>query len=125
MYGFTISAGRTEYGGGNGRVALRLRDRLASDSQRQLDCRNRAPALCGWQPFAGGQHRRRRHIARAAREYSAACLPAVQAGTAHADSFDEHAHHPARPRITLQLLPPKPNELLITRSTRADWFSTR
>ena len=36
-----------------------------------------------------------------------------------ANAFDEDSDHRARPRIRLQLLPPKPKELLRTRSTRA------
>ena len=52
-------------------------------------------------------------------EHSPRRWPPFQPGTHNADTLDEDAHHRFRPKIRLQLLPPKPNELLSTVSVRA------
>ena len=52
-------------------------------------------------------------------EHSPRRWPPFQPGAENADALDEDAHHRVRPKIRLQLLPPKPNELLSTVSIRA------
>ena len=72
----------------------------------------------GSKAIGGGSNGAGRYAAspfRTARDASQPSSP----GPADSGAFDEHLERHGAPNTRLQLLPPKPNELLSTRSTRA------
>src|SRR5690348_10160413 len=78
-----------------------------------------AAALVGRQQVARRHVGRRRHVVLLTGQDRQARGPIRKTRAAQSGAFDGDAHHAARPSTRLQLAPPKPNELLITRLTRA------
>ncbi len=72
------------------------------------------------------QHGSRRYIRHFAGENGSGLFPIGEAGAEHANAGNiRRQRHPARPSTRLQLLPPKPNELLITRRIRMGVLSSK
>ena len=97
-------------------VALGLHERLDADCDGEPYLAERAAAFRRRGAAGGRRHRRARRHRGSPGEHGAAGLPAGEAGAEKADAFDEDMHRTrARPKTRLQLVPPKPNELLMTR----------
>src|SRR6202034_1742066 len=104
--------------------AAGLGQRLAADGQSELDRLGHAAPLRWRQQLARLQDNCVPAITCRIGEACATRNPVGQARTDQPDALDMQ-FHAARPRTRLQLLPPKPKELLMTRSMRAAPPSTR
>ena len=90
------------------------------DRQRQLDDSADAPALGGREDARHRQHGGRGPVGLAAREHGGSVGPIIQPRPQNAETVDVSRQlHPARPKIRLQFVPPKPNELESTRASGA------
>src|SRR3569623_867190 len=122
-----VATGRGKYGRQAGQIAARRS--LVADRERQLHVRAATPAL------SRRQHRRSRQrgcliaIRLFAGENGARFGPAVQTRADQSDAVDVcvQSRHVqlARAKIRLQLVPPKPKELLSARLTACTRLSSR
>ncbi len=97
------------------RVRAGVADSLKTDRQRKLDRHANSSTLGRRQCFDGRQLRGRELECGPAAQHLARMGPAGQAGAGEADSVDmdlKRAHASTLDRTRLQLLPPKPKELL-------------
>src|SRR5512146_721668 len=98
---------------------------LGADLERQAHRSHGPSPLIGGEQRSWRQRERRGLIGALAGEYVAAGRPAFEPRRPDANSLNINPHGAARPSMRLQLLPPKPKELLMTRATRPDRVSSR
>jgi hypothetical protein len=120
----SVASRRCEHTGQSGGILAGLRGCFQRDAQRQLDDTAGAPPLGGRQDRRHRKHRRSRAISLSARKHRRGFGPIGQPRPQDSEAADVGIQpHPARPRIKLQLVPPKPKELDRTRLTGARRFS--
>src|SRR5207302_7128121 len=117
MQRFAFAGGGCEHRRSARGIAAGIPKRLLPHGERELHRNGGAAPLGGRQQFARGDDRGSRAERLLSRENAAGGLPALQPGTEQAHAFYEGSHHSATPRMRLQLLPPKPNELLRAQPT--------
>src|SRR5688500_6739298 len=114
-----------EHGGEAGRRQRARLHRVLGGLESKLDGGGGPAPFIDWQ---GRRHMRCQwlRIERSlATQHRTRLAPRWQPGRGQAHGLDEHRGHVASPNNRLQLLPPKPNELLSTRRTGASRFSSR
>ena len=119
MHVVAVAARGREHGRGGRGVTPGAGECLLSRCERELDRQAGAAALGGGQQITCRNGGGCGTVSLFAGEHRAARLPSTQARPDQTQAFDEREHQPDAPSTTLQLLPPKPNELLSTRLTRA------
>ncbi len=112
MQRFAFAGGGREYRCRVRGIAAGIPKCFLPHGKGELDRDRRTAPLGGGEQLACDYHRGSRVESRRARQGAAARLPAGQARTEQTDAFDESPHHGAAPNTRLQLLPPKPNELV-------------
>src|ERR1700730_16297500 len=120
---YAIKSTQIAEGAGEDRIDLRQVERriprqLIDDLQRQANDRRRpAPLVCtekGDRIIAG---QRPRPVCRRLAQGAKAFTPTGEARSDHGNRFDICRSHRLAPKIRVQLLPPKPKELVKTRPT--------
>ncbi|KFB66759.1 MAG: hypothetical protein CAPSK01_003697 [Candidatus Accumulibacter vicinus] len=118
-----IGTGGREHRGQGADVGFGMGGGFQPKCERQLDDAAGAPALGRWQNVRHRQHGRRWRISLFAAQDGAGGRPVRHAGGEEADAVDPGGErslaHALTPKTRLQLLPPKPKELLSARRTRA------
>jgi len=121
-----VCAGGGEHRGQLPGIELPGRDGLLRHRQRDLDRDAGAAAFGRRQRLRRGHREGARFVGGGTREDGPRCSPVVESRTDQADAVEVRGElHCARPRIRLQLVPPKPKELLSTRRGARCWFAVR
>ena len=113
-----VTAGGAEYRRDGCRVAACVDARLLCDRERELDRNTGATSLRCRQQLTRRDRGRRTNVRLDACKQRTARAPVAKSWPCEADALEVNADQATNPSTRLQLLPPKPKELLRTRSRR-------